>query len=84
MSCEGLGSVGLRFEVVSRAMAEVDAVSLLDQIEAGEVKPCLLYWVSLMRNAGKPDIIKRWKGLVERFIHWQERRNLAVVTLTFS
>ena len=84
MAREGLGGVGLRFEVISRAMADVDAEPLLDQIDKGEVKPCMLYWVSLMRNGERPDIIKKWKELVERFIHWSERRNLSVVLQTFA
>lgn len=75
---------GLNFKIISKAMRDEDAATLLDQIEREEVHWCMLYWVSLMQGGERLDIIIRWKALAKRFIVGEEHRNLGVVVLTFA
>jgi hypothetical protein len=44
----------------------VSATDTLALIESGELALCVLLWVVLMRGGGEPEVIERWKRLVER------------------
>ncbi len=47
-------------------LADMRAMDTLARIEAGEKALCVLVWVVLMRGSGEPEVIERWKRLVER------------------
>ena len=79
-----LPGVGLRFRPISLAVGEQDAESTVDRIETEELRPCVLFWVPLMINGGKPDIIQRWRRLAERLIPRWDWRNLGTVALLFA
>jgi hypothetical protein len=65
-------------------MRDEDAAQTLDRIAAGEVSPCLLSWISLMRGGAEPGIIERWKAVANEEPNDQHRATYGALVTLFA
>jgi hypothetical protein len=56
---------GVLVEAIEVWLADVSAEEMLTLVELDKLPPCVLLWVVLMRGAGAPKLIERWKKAVE-------------------
>ena len=62
-SLPGQADVSLRFGARRLAVAEQDAVAVLERIGQNRLGRCVLPWVPLMRGGERPETAARWREL---------------------
>jgi hypothetical protein len=70
---------GTSLEPVEWDLEKLDARVILEQVARGEAPRGLLAWVSLMKNGGEPDIIRRWLELANAEIDSVRKADFALV-----
>jgi hypothetical protein len=70
---------GTSLEPVEWDLEKLDAAVILEHIAGGEAPRALLAWVSLMKNGGEPDIIRRWLELANAEIDSVRKADFALV-----
>jgi hypothetical protein len=71
--------IGTSLEPVEWDLEKLDARVILEQIARGEAPRSLLAWVSLMKNGGEADIIRRWLELANAEVDSVRKADFALV-----
>ncbi len=74
---------GTRHAALVWNVANESAYEALDDFEAGKTTWGILFWVALMKGAGKRELVRRWRELT-RLVPASELGNLRTVALFFA
>src|SRR2546430_16618650 len=73
--------LGTSLEPAEWDLEKLDAHVILDQTARGEAPRGLLAWVSLMKNSGEPDIIRRWLEVADAETDAKRKADFALVVV---